>query len=201
MVMRKLLLVSLGVMVGGCASTWERNFEPRAEVPAASRAPAGVVVREVPWNRLEKAHTELAAMLEGSDVHWDEWPEDRKREADAKLIKALQISEDPAQVEIVGRSSFKTTDKVRPTDGSLEKFAASVGADYAIWADKYLGKADKVVQEPVRETGFRPTRYYDRSRGRYTTRHEFDDWTTYVPVVVRADETAWVVYFLRRTGQ
>lgn len=201
MVMRKLLLVSLGVMVGGCASTWERNYESRAGVPAAETRPARVVVREVPWNRLEKAHTELAAMLESSDVHWDEWPESKKREADAKLIKALQISDDPDTVEIVGRSSFKTTDKVRPDDGSLEKFAAEVGADYAIWTDKYVGKADKVVQEPVRESGFRPTRYYDRSRGRYRERHEFNDWTTYVPVVVRADETAWVVYYLRTTGR
>lgn len=195
----KRLLATLCIMGGGCASTWERNFEPRAGGGGAARvAPAEVVVREVPWNRLEEAHAELAEMLESSDVHWDEWSREQRREADARLIRALQISDDPASVEILGRSSFKTTDQVRPGDGSLEKFAAEIGADYAIWADRFVGKADKVLHEPVRETGFRPIRYYDRSSGRYTTRHEFDDWTTYVPVVVSADETAWVVYYLRR---
>lgn len=188
-------LLSLSLTLGGCASIWERTYEPRSDVVVARSAE--VTVRKVPWNRVEETLTRLSDEQAQSDRHWDEWPQADRQRADATLLSGLQISEDPSTIEVLGRSSFKTTDRIGANDGSLDKFSRKIGADYAIWTNKVLGKADKVVQEPVREYGFRPIRYYDRSRGRHSTRYAYDDWTTYVPVVIEADETAWVVYYLR----
>ncbi len=191
-------LAVLCLMLGGCASIWERTYEPRAEALTGRISRSDdVTVRKVPWSRLEATLTELSEAQADRDIHWDEWPDADRKAADAVLLRGLQVSEDPSLIEVLGRSSFKSTDRLKPTDGSLERFAAKIGATYAIWSSKVLGKTDKIVQEPVRESGFRPIRYYDRKRGRYGTRYEYDDWTTYVPVVIEADETAWVVYYLR----
>ncbi|RMH11507.1 MAG: hypothetical protein D6695_09005 [Planctomycetota bacterium] len=191
-------LVFLGVL-GGCASVWERGFEARAGVV---RKPlddeVAVEIRQAPWARVEQALVELSEMWEQSDEPYEQWPEERKREADAKLLRALQVTDPPESVEIVGRSSFKTTDRIRPHDGRLARFARQIGADRAIWASRYVGKSDRVESRPVHSTGYRRVTYYDRRADKYRTRYEYDDWTTYVPVVVSADETAWVVYFLRR---
>ncbi len=199
MLIRILTLGLLFLFASGCGSAWQRAYESRS-ASAVSRLPASVpvVVREVPWPRLEQALTELAQRRTTSDVHYDDWSLEDKRAADAVLLRALQVPEPHEEFEILGRSSLKTTDRLQPMDGSLEKFARSVGATHVIWGARVVGKTDKVVREPVQHTGFRPIEYYDRSNRRYRTRYEFDDWTTYVPVVVEADETAWVVYYLRK---
>jgi len=194
---RFLTLLPVLLLIGGCASVWERSFEPRDEVVGEPES-ANVRVREVPWSRLESALDELSQLQAQSDLAWEDWPESQKREADAKLLRALQVSESPETIEILGRSSFKTTDHIRPGDGSLGRFARKIGAHYAIWSRRYLGKTDRVVHEPVQESGYRQIRYYDRKRKRYRTRYDYEYWTTYVPIVVKADESAWVVYYLRR---
>ncbi|GAB4385652.1 MAG: hypothetical protein Kow0022_12400 [Phycisphaerales bacterium] len=193
-------LVLIGLLsLGGCASIWERNFESRLDVdvaPLSGQTP--VYVREVPWSRVEQALAELSRMLENSDEPYEQWSPEKKREADAKLLKALQVTDPPEKVQIIGRSSFKTTERVRPDTGQLKAFARKIGADTAIWASRYVGKSERVETHPVYSSGYRHVQYYDRSADRYRTRDEYDDWTTYVPVVVEADETAWVVYYLRR---
>ncbi len=191
------MLLPMLFLLGGCASLWERSFEPRTRA-ALLDSPSTVTVREVSWDRLERALLELSQEQARRDIAWDEWSETEKQQADAKLLRALQISEPVEDMEVLGRSSFKTTDRIRPGDGSLERFARKIGADYAIWSRRYLGKTDRVVREPVQESGYRQIRYYDRKSKRYRTRYDYEYWTTYVPMVVKADESAWVVYYLRR---
>jgi hypothetical protein len=196
---RVIVLGAVLLAVHGCGSAWQRTYEGRPATSAV-RLAAGeeVVIREVPWSRLEATLSELAASRAASDTHYDDWSAEQKREADRRLLVAMQIPEPLDEVEIVGRSSFKTTDRLRPNDGELERFARQIGATQVAWSRQIVGKADRVVREPVHNSGFRPIEYYDRSDRRYRTRYEYDDWTTYVPVVVEADETAWVVYYLRR---
>lgn len=197
--MLKYLAAAALLMLGGCASVWERSFESRVGVaPAAMPARAEVAVREAPWSRVEEVLRELSAMWEHSDVPYEEWPPEKKRDADAKLLRALQVTDAVDNVQIVGRSSFKTVERVRPHAGELEKFARSIGADTAIWASRYVGKSERVESQPVYSSGYRHVQYYDTRAKKYRSRLEYDDWTTYVPVVVEADETAWVVYYLRR---
>ncbi|KAA0217211.1 MAG: hypothetical protein DYG94_01775 [Leptolyngbya sp. PLA3] len=186
------------VMLGGCASVWERSYESRIGAAAESLpARADVAVREVPWSRVEEALRELSVMWEQSDEPYEEWAAEKKRQADAKLLRALQVTESVDEVQIIGRSSFKTVERVRPHAGALEKFARSIGADMAIWASRYVGKSERIESQPVYSSGYRHVQYYDTRAKRYRTRLEYDDWTTYVPVVIEADETAWVVYYLR----
>lgn len=192
------MILGVSLVLTGCSSAWQRNYEPRSGEAARLAPSAPVTVREVPWSRLEAALSELSQQRAASDVHFDEWPDEQKRAADETLLRALQVSGGTDRFEVLGRSSFKSTDRLRPSDGDLESFARRVGADHALWSSIVLGKTDKVVREPVTSTGFRPIEYYDRRDRRYRTRYEFDDYTTYVPVVVEADETAWVVYFLRQ---
>lgn len=193
----RLILIGL-LSLGGCASIWERNYEPRVGIAATSLSrQTPVQVREVPWSRVEQALVELSQMWEHSDEPYEQWPPEKKLQADAKLLKALQVTEPPEKVQIIGRSSFKTTERVRPNTGELEAFARRIGADTALWASRYVGKSERVETQAVYNSGYRHVQYYDRSADRYRTRYEYDDWTTYVPVVVEADEMAWVVYYLR----
>lgn len=195
--LKRLALVGL-LSLGGCASVWQRNFESRTDsaLPALpARTP--VEVREVPWARVEQALVDLSKLWEESDVPYEQWPPEKKRDADARLLRALQVTDSPDQVQIVGRSSFKTTERVRPGSGDLGDFARKVGADTAIWASRYVGRGERVETQPVYSSGYRHVQYYDARSNKYRTRYEYDDWTTYVPVVVEADETAWVVYYLR----
>lgn len=195
--LKRLALVGL-IALGGCASVWQRNFESRSGVALnALPAKAPVHVREVPWSRVEQALVDLSKLWEESDEPYEEWSLEKKRDADARLLRALQVTESPDQVLVVGRSSFKSTERVRPGSGDLEDFARKIGADTAIWASRYVGRGERIETQPVYSSGYRHVQYYDARSNKYRTRYEYDDWTTYVPVVVEADETAWVVYYLR----
>lgn len=195
------MAVLLGLaFLSGCASNvWEETFVASRPLPVVERAEAqAVTVREVPWSRIETALEELESEIAASDVHPDEWSPQRKQEADAKLLRAMQFSEPTEELEILGRSDFATTDAVDPGDGSLVKFAAGIGADYAVWSRTYRGKADRIVQEPVTTYSDETLRYRGRD-GKHRTETLSSSSTTYVPLVVARDEWAWVAFFVRRT--
>ena len=186
----------LAVVLGsaGCASTWKSTFEPASAsvYPPTER----VVIREVPWERIDSALREIDSVRASSDIHPDEWTRDQLDAEKSKLIKALQLSQDPAHLEILGRSVFRSTANVNLFDGSLSAFGRSIGADYAIWSTSYLGKTQTVQREPVTTTGF------GYSRHRRRDGHADYDYlpyqeTVYVPIVVERDEFAWLVFFVR----
>lgn len=189
------LLVPLAAALGGCVSPWQDHYQgaPRG----AYGATEDVTVREVPWERVDAALASIEAGRAASDVHWDEWTGEQKMDEQAALVRALQISEDPRDLIVLGRSVFRSTDDLRPNDGSLAGFARSIGADYAVWSEHFVGIKKVASSERVYESGTR-TRTYTDSMG--NRRREYEPWdkTVFVPVVVDADEHAWVVYFLRR---
>jgi hypothetical protein len=190
-----LLLGSVAAVFAGCASPWKASFEPAVE-PASFEPTERVVVRRVPWERLDETLREIERVRVESDVHPEDWTEARRAEEHAELVRALQIPADPDEVIILGRSVFRSTRDVSILDGGLSSFARSIGADYAIWSSTYLGKTTTVEQESVTRRGYtyRPFRHksghidYD-----YIPFHE----TVYVPVVVERDEHAWVAYYAR----
>jgi hypothetical protein len=187
-------LLAIGAIVGvlalgGCSSPWKDHYAGSVSPGAPS---ARVTVREVPWERVDGALREIQRVRAESPVHRDEWTEAERAEEKATLLRGLQISEDPSRVEVLGRSVFRTTDAVDPGDGELAKFAGEIGADYAVWSSSYVGKTDRIEHEPVRRTGGGWGYDSDR-RGRWGVY----DGTWDVPVVVSADEYAWIAYFLR----
>lgn len=167
---------------------------------AASPHSGTVRIREVPWDRVQQTLRKLDAERAESDIHPDEWSESRRLTAKTDLLRGLQISEDPRTVQILGRSDFRTTDRiVRPSDDpELMKMARRLGATTVVWSSSYLGKADVTRSEPVtewRSGSWSPSRLDERGNRTFS-----ESSTIWVPVVVQADERAWMAYFLRESG-
>jgi hypothetical protein len=192
------LLAVLGAGLVGCASPWKQSFEPAASA-GVYEPTERAVIRRVPWDRLASVLETIESQRAGSDVHPDDWTPEQRAGEHATLVSALQLSEAPEDLEILGRSVFRSTRSVKVLDGSLSDFARSLGADYAIWSTTYLGKAERVEREPVTRTGW--------VYGRYRRRDGYTDYdylpyheTLYTPVVVERDEYAWLVYYARVIG-
>jgi hypothetical protein len=151
-----------------------------------------VKIREVPWQRLDAALQELEEERAAADAPPDEWPADKSLAAEQKLLTALQVTADPSHVEILGRSTFRTTSETNPNSGELAAFARKVGADTVVWSSSYLGKAQIVRDEPVTEW-----RTGSWSTGKRRSQTYTESSTIWVPVVVEGDEHAFLVYFLR----
>lgn len=196
--MKRLIPCFTGLMLTlvGCTSTWENMYTPVGERAPALPADAAVTLREVPWERVQATLGELEKERAASDVHPDEWTDEQKGEAKTKLLRGLQVSADPAAVRVLGRSVFRSTERVQPNSGELEAFARKIGATMVVWSSTYLGKTEKIVQEPVSQYSTGTDRYRD-DRGRRRTDSYTENSTLWVPVVVKADEHAWTAYFLR----
>lgn len=193
------VLFAAGVcLLTGCASEWERAYVPSmpSDTPHASLgADAQVRIRDVPWQRIDGALRELEAERAASDAPPDEWPPEKQEAAKQKLLTALQVTAPASEVEILGRSVFRTTSDTNPHDGELAAFARKIGADTVVWASNYLGKTQVVRDEPVSEW-----RSGTWSSGRHGSRRSdtfTENSTIWVPVVVEADEHAFIAYFLR----
>ncbi len=186
------------VLLGGCsASPWEAEYRSNADAAGAAALASperAVRVREVAWERIQATLFELDAERAASDIHPDDWDDQRKAAAKAKLLRGLQIAENPRDVVVLGRSVFRTTDRVRPDDGELSAFARKIGATTVIWSNSYMGKADVVRSEPVTEWRSGSFDRWDERRG---SRSWSENSTIWVPVVVQADERAWMAFFLR----
>lgn len=190
-----ILTAAVLALLTGCTSVWDQSYQPYLTAPAL-RSGEQVTVREIPWQRMQAALQEQKDIASSSDIHWQEWTDEQRLEANGKLLKALQISDDPRNVRIVGVSSFRTTDKVRPWDGELESFAKSRGAHYAVWANRYLGKAETIVTHTVWSD---TTDYitYEDSTGENRRASRRRSTSSDVPLVVEKDETGYTAFFLR----
>lgn len=197
-------LVPLAAVLAGCAgpTVWEQSFSPAPEA-AVSPAPkdAPVRLRQIPWERMRQALTDLEQEAATGDVPPEEWPPARKSAVKERLLRSLQATAPPEGVEVVGRSEFRTTDAVRP-DGadaaSLEAFARRVGATDVVWSTRVLGRTAKIVDKPV--TTYGTTTWYGSRRGRdrWWGDTRTDSSTTWVPMSVPADETGVVAFYLRQ---
>jgi hypothetical protein len=187
------------VLIGSltaCTSPWQSAFEPASD--AAYPPSERVVIREIPWERVASALGEIDAQRAASDVHPDEWPAEKLEAEKARLVEALQLSEDPGSLEILGRSDFNSTADVQILDGSLSSFARSIGADYALWSSAFMGTAEAIEREPVTRSGY-TWRRHRRRDGHVDYDYLPYNETVYVPVVVERDRFAWVVFYVRVT--
>lgn len=195
---RRIVLVVIAALpaLGGCTTIWQENFTgkplPKEEAVLAD----AVELREVPWSRLASTLGSLEAERAASDISPQEWPIEKKEQAKAALLVGLQVSAPPQAVDIIGSSRFRTTEPLRADGGELAKFAGSIGANRVAYSYDYLGKADRIISEPVTTIGSGPV-VWNPALGDAG----WDPWgvntTTWVPVVYAADEYAWAAYFLR----
>lgn len=196
---RLIALVSVAascLLLGGCGtSAWQTGLSSGPETAAPNAAEAEVRFREVPWERIDATLSELRADVAADAVHPSEWPEDRKLAHKARLLQGLQISEAATTVRVLGKSQFSTTDKLNVPSEEMRKLANELGADTVVWSSKYVGKADRVVQEPV--TLFSDGTYWSRGADGLRSRSVSETQTGWVPVRVQVDETAYIGFFLR----
>jgi hypothetical protein len=186
------------VLLAGCAapSAWEKNLQRTEVAMVALDKAAPVTVRDVSWERLQSALTEIEQARAGSDVHVSEWTSEQKAAEKARLLRGLQVSQSPAGVTVLGHSQFRTTDALGEPNVVLPPVARQLGANMVVYSTRVLGKADKIVQEPVSSNRFGTVWYRDRS-DRYRSDSYNEQETTWVPVRVSADEVGAMAFFLR----
>lgn len=196
--------LSAALFLAGCAgpSRWEANYVGSRSTPL--NPDAAVQVRNVPWERVQGTLRGLETQAAASDVHPEDWSEEKKYEVKGTLLRGLQVGDDPSSIQVLGRSSFRTTSAIDPSasDGAaISKFAREIGATRVAWTSTYLGKADTIVQEPV-STWTQFTVWDSRDKkGRPQAREYSEMSTTWVPIRVQADEHAFVAYFLLDLGR
>lgn len=190
-----LALLCLTLPVGCTSSPWAASFTPAFPRAAPPRVPedAPVLIRAVPWERLNDHALYLKQRETDSDTHITEWSPAQHAEVRANLLRALQVTDDPATITVVGSSHFKTIDALNPADGTLERFARRRGSNLVVWARRYAGLVDTIIEHPTttHTTGW-------RSGPRYRREHYTETSTTWVPFRVAAEEYAYTAYFLRR---
>lgn len=189
--------IAASVSSGCSPSKWERSFTPVEAMNASLPESVAVKIREVPWERIEAALQELEAERAASDAPQEEWPADKQLAAKEKLLRALQVTAEPSAVEIIGRSAFRTPYGADTAGGELTALARKVGADTVVWASNYLGKTQVVRDEPVNE--WRTGSWSTGRDGRRRYDSFSENSTIWVPIVVEADEHAFMAYFLRST--
>lgn len=189
--------VAVLLSVGCGPSVWQKSFTLEAG-RSASAPTAAVLVREAPWDRIGPALAAERERIAQSDTHRDDWTPEQVRASEAELLKALQLPPDAGEVTLLGRSSFKTTHQPDPKSNELTKFAESIGADYAVWSRRVLGKADSVEREPVMQDRWRWEPIWDADRNRFVYVRRWDTETVWVPLIVKKDEVRWVVFYVKR---
>lgn len=190
----KSLVFAFSVFLAGCApSPWERFYQVDGSVKTRIPATATAQVREVPYERVSAFMREFKSMNVSSDVALEDMPEDRKMEMRNRLFETLQLRERGREAGLVGGSEFTYIGEINPRDGSLEQFARSMGADYAVFAVEYLGEHTYTVQTPV--LNFSTMAIYGR-RGYLGSTVTSD--LNYVPSEVTKNRYHYVCFFLRR---
>jgi hypothetical protein len=177
----------------GCqTSPWEEGLGRGPETAPALPEGTPVRVREVPWERVEATLASLRADVAASSIHPDEWPPAKREEHKVRLLNGLQISESPETVKVVGKAEFRAADRVIIPSEELTHLALKLGADTVVWSSRPLGKADRVVQEPVTWFNDGTTSWDGQDRGAFGEMR-----TGWVPVRVQVDEVGSVAFFLR----
>ena len=198
-----LSVLAVGVVLlglGGCApNVWERSFSFEPGVEALPRTkPADIVVRNAPWARVGPALAAEQQRVAQSETHRDDWDAEAARESALAILRELQLPIEPEDARLIGRSHFRTTQPPDPDAAELRNFAASVGADYAIWSRGVVGRVETVEREAVRTNRWRTNRVWDADRKRHEYVRNWGPETVWVPVVVEREQVRWVVFYLRQ---
>lgn len=85
----------------------------------------------------------------------------KNADADARLLRGLQVTAAPATVDVLGFSEFRTTQFGQPDEAELQTTARRVGRRHRCLG--HLGKTDAVVERPV-TTSTTWTNWYSRGR-------------------------------------
>jgi hypothetical protein len=182
--------------LGGCQSSlWEQGLSAGPEAATPREEAAEVRFREVPWERVDATIAELRGFVAASPTHMDEWTPAQRADHKARLLLGLQISEPADSVRLVGKSEFRTTERINVPSVEMQALANRLGADTVVWSSRLLGKADRVVQEPV--TLYEDGTWWDRRSGVRDSNSFSQTRTGWVPVRIQVDEYGYIGFYLR----
>jgi len=189
-------VVASSLLTACTTSPWQATYTALSTEPLSPTT--DVRIRAVSWERLEPVLRDLDAEAAKSDAPPEEWPADLRSKRQATLLDALQVTRDAGGVDIIGRSAFKTTDTVEPEDGQLAALARQKGANLVVYSRSYLGKTEKIVQEPVTTYSSGSESWWGSDARRRRRHVDFSETSTsWVPMKIQADEHFFVAYFLR----
>jgi hypothetical protein len=191
-------LAFAALFLAACSSpgVWEESLRSGPDRAAPLASASDVTVREVPWDRVQTALLDLEREIAASDIHPDEWPDAQRDAAKARLLRALQISQDPRGVSILGTAQFRTTENLTGSDDELRRLAKRLGANMVVHSERVLGKADRIVDRPV-SSSVQGTGWWREGDGSRSPDSYHETRTTWIPIRMTVDETGAVAYFLR----
>lgn len=195
----------------GCrANPWEASFEPAwgwedasasTMVDASNNAatPSGPSIRSIELDRLHTYLDDLHQRRSESDIAFEDWPDDQKRDERQRLIETLRIPRGVDETSFLGTSWFVDGQRRSSRDPELIRFARSIGADHVVVGIEFIGQRE-TVQTYAQTTHssisidrtFRTKQGWKsvQDTGRETT-------TTFVPIQVTVDQYQHVAYFCR----
>ncbi|MEO1131006.1 MAG: hypothetical protein AAFX05_15040 [Planctomycetota bacterium] len=190
---RVFLLVLAAITLTGCApNPWRSSFVANPSVGDVQFEPTdAVTLRAVEWERLEAFGSEARARAIARDLPPDAWPLELRRQEKGEFLRGLRVLEEPEGVILLGSSAFVEPGTIDPYAGTLQQHAASIGAHYAVYSERYVGPRETIESYPM-------TTWYSDVRTRDGKKPRSGSSTTYVPVVVTRDSFQYVVYYLRR---
>jgi hypothetical protein len=185
----------------GCASPWEKNYRPNPIYQDKHFAPtSSVSVRPVEYARVQRYVEQERAFLTASNISPADYNAEQRLAARKRLLEALQISEPPQDLFVLGWSEFTDTERLDPFSKDLRKFAEGAGADIVVVTSVYQGPVTTVVSQPV--TTYAHGYGYGGARwgpyGPYGPAGYTDMSTTWVPMPVTEQQYFYQAFFLRR---
>ncbi len=179
------------------SSLWEERLTVVTAAEGARVRPADVRVRDVAWERVEPVLAELRAEVARSDAPVEEWSSERREDAERRLLRALQVTAQSGVTRVLASSEFRTNAFDRPDSKELRELGGKLGATLVVWSSRRLGKTDRVDFVPV-TTWTSGSIWARRDRhGNVRTEPYNESSTTWAPVVVEAEESAFLAFFLR----
>ena len=196
---RAVLLILLSILMTGCASPWEKNFESNAALDEKFPPSGQVEVRMVEFERLANYEkVEKQRRVESATSPFDYTPEQRIA-AKNRLLEALQIAQRGDDIQILGWSRFSDTSPRDLRDAALRDFAEKIGADTVVVSIGYIGQINRVVDYPLTSYSNYYTTVAGRRGGRGRTYYSTESSTVWVPTTVTENQYYHQAVFLRRT--
>ncbi|HEY7089777.1 MAG TPA: hypothetical protein VH518_16895 [Tepidisphaeraceae bacterium] len=184
------------LLLTGCASPWEQNFQANPELGDTRFPPTQQVeMRVVEFDRLQRYEEAERKIRKESTTAPEDYTPEQRTAAKNRLLEALQLRERGDEIEILGWSRFAETQHLDLRGRDLSDFAKKIGADVVVASSAFAGPINRIVDVPL--TTYSNFTTFAGPRGRRVitgTGHT----TTWVPTPVTEDQFYYEAVFLRR---
>ncbi len=183
-------VLALATVCSGCSGPWGKFYQPTSSGAENFPPTARAQVRYVPIERVNNYLHEMNDNVVNSNQSVYEMDEAGRNAVRSQVLEMLQLPERADTAKVLGFSVFVLPARhaIDPQNGQLERFARSIGADYAIWSSGDAGTADRINMVPVTSNSI-----YSNGFGSVTG-------TTFgaAPVVTSERQIEYIAFFVRK---